>query len=180
MNYHLLKAINGWSGNGAVDAVMKFVAQDLIFIVFALFAITCAITLRRRKLAPLLAACAALALAFLLGLAAAAVYSEKRPFTTHPALHRLISHGAGQSFPSDHATAAFAIALATFAFLSLRWGGLFFIAAALIGFARVYAGIHYPGDVLGSFVVALVAVAIVGATSMALGRRVLLRPRLMR
>jgi undecaprenyl-diphosphatase len=175
MNYHLLKTINGWSGNHALDEVMKFVAKDLIFVVFAAFALVCLVVLRRRKLDPLWAAGATLALAYLLGLGAAAVHSEKRPFTVHPNLHRLIPHGAGQSFPSDHATAAFAIAFATLAFLSLASGALFFLTALLIGFARVYAGVHYPGDILGSFVVAFVAVLIVIAASIALGRRALLR-----
>src|SRR5665213_270877 len=175
MNYDILKTVNGWSGNGIVDAIMKFAAKDLIFIVFVAFAAICLVTFRRRKLDALFAVCATLVLAFALGLGAADVHSEKRPFTTHPNLHRLISHGAGQSFPSDHATAAFAIALAVLAFVSLVWGGLFFLVALLIGFSRVYAGIHYPGDILGSLVVALVALLIVLAARRTLRHRLLMR-----
>jgi undecaprenyl-diphosphatase len=72
-----------------------------------------------------------------------------------------VSHAAGQSFPSDHATAAFGVALATWAFLDRRWGGVLFAAAVLIGFARVYVGVHYPVDILGGLLAAFVGVVIV-------------------
>jgi len=92
-------------------------------------------------------------------LGAAALHPERRPFQTHH-VHLLLTHAPGQSFPSDHATAAFAIALATIAFLSRPAGSVLFILAALIGFARVYDGIHYPGDILGAFLIAVLALPI--------------------
>jgi undecaprenyl-diphosphatase len=87
-------------------------------------------------------------------------------------VHVLVAHAGGQSFPSDHATAAFGVAVAVFAFLSRRWGTGLLAAAALIGFARVYDGIHYPGDVAGSLLVALLGTAIVAAAWQATSRRV--------
>ncbi|WP_441597530.1 MULTISPECIES: phosphatase PAP2 family protein [unclassified Ensifer] len=61
----------------------------------------------------------------------------------------LIERSADPSFPSDHATAAFAIA-ATFLLCGMRTRGLWFLGAAvLIAFSRVYLGIHYVGDILG-------------------------------
>lgn len=67
------------------------------------------------------------------------------------------------SFPSDHATAAFAIA---FAFLMLgrnRQGFALAVAATLISFSRVYVGTHYVSDILGGAVVALATVWLVTA-----------------
>ena len=162
MNDRLLTTINGWSGNQAIDAIMKFAAKDLIFVVFAVLALLAVQRLRQRRLAEVVTTGITLVLAFALGLAAAAVYPERRPFQTHR-LHVLVSHAPGQSFPSDHATAAFAVALAVWVFLSRRWGVVLVLVGGLIGFARVYDGIHYPGDILGSFVVAGLAVAIVVA-----------------
>ena len=52
------------------------------------------------------------------------------------------------SFPSDHATFAFAIAVGLF-LVSKRVGVLALILAALIGLARVYTGEHYVSDVIG-------------------------------
>lgn len=56
------------------------------------------------------------------------------------------------SFTSSHAANHFGIA--AFIFFCLKpcfgkWGWLFFAWAALICYAQVYVGVHYPGDVLG-------------------------------
>jgi undecaprenyl-diphosphatase len=47
------------------------------------------------------------------------------------------------------------------AFLSRRVGFLLLAAAALIGFSRVYVGVHYPADILASLVVAALGVGLV-------------------
>lgn len=108
-------------------------------------------------------ACAAAALlgTFALGLVASAAFYEPRPFTTHPGVRVLTPHDPGQSFPSGHATAAFAIAFVLLAYADHRWGLLALGAAVLIGFARVSAGVHYPGDIAGAAVLAAVAVGAV-------------------
>ena len=167
MNYDVLKTINGLSGNRAADDIMKFAARYLVFLVFALFAVLCWDQLRRRQFVTLFGVVATLGFAFVFGLLAAAIYPEDRPFSTHPGLHQLIKHGAGQSFPSDHALASFAIALAILIFVSRPWGVLLLTLASLIAFARVYVGIHYPGDVLGSLLIAgLAALVAVGLSPM--------------
>ena len=82
-----------------------------------------------------------------------AIWDRPRPYATHPASdHLLSSPSADPSFPSDHATAAFAIAFAVMAF-SRRGGVAFLAAATLIGLSRVALGMHYPSDVLAGTVV---------------------------
>jgi undecaprenyl-diphosphatase len=76
-------------------------------------------------------------------------------------VHQLIAHAPGQSFPSDHATAAFGVALAVAAFLSLGWGVVLFVVALAIGFARIYDGIHYPLDIAGGLLAAVIGVGVV-------------------
>ncbi|HEX8731403.1 MAG TPA: phosphatase PAP2 family protein [Ktedonobacterales bacterium] len=116
----------------------------------------------------------ALSLTILLG----ALIFEPRPFVSHPGLvHRLIPHPADASFPSDHETVSMAIAL-TLVFYVIwqlrraardRVGGGWLRAApmlvvalvalgcaVLIGFARVFVGVHYPVDIAGGAVSALV------------------------
>ena len=68
------------------------------------------------------------------------------------------SHDA--SFPSDHATAAFAIAVAVFCF-HRRIGAVFLVAAAAIAVSRVLLGMHYPTDVLAGALTGTTAALVV-------------------
>lgn len=162
-NARLLRTINDWSGNAALDAVMRFCAQYLIFAIFAVLAVLGLASLRRRAVRPVGLAGATLVAALAVNLLGARLHPELRPFQTQR-VHQLIAHPGGQSFPSDHATAAFAVALAVLVFLSRRWGVVLVVAATLVAFSRVYAGLHYPGDVLGGAAAGLLglAVAVIG------------------
>lgn len=76
-------------------------------------------------------------------------------------VHLLIAPSADYSFPSDHATASFAVA-AVFLLHGMRGRGLAFLVVALIvAFSRVYVGIHYTGDVLGGALTGIMAAAAV-------------------
>jgi undecaprenyl-diphosphatase len=87
-----------------------------------------------------------------LGLAVGKVISElvdrARPFVADPhGVHLFAAHAADPGFPSDHATAAFAIATAIF--LRKRgWGIFALVAAAILSVGRVALGVHYPSDVI--------------------------------
>jgi undecaprenyl-diphosphatase len=112
---------------------------------------------RRGVIAALGAAAIALLTNQVIGLA----WNRPRPFMAHPAsVHVLLSHGTDPSFPSDHAAAAFAIAVVLLA-LHRRLGIAALLGAALMCYARVYVGDHYPGDVIaGALVGAAAAVAV--------------------
>lgn len=77
--------------------------------------------------------------------------------------HLLIDRNADPSFPSDHATATFAIA-AAFLLHGMRRLGLWFLAAAvLVTISRGYVGTHYVCDVLGGALTGISAAALVRA-----------------
>jgi undecaprenyl-diphosphatase len=76
------------------------------------------------------------------------LWVRPRPFIAHPGtVHTLISHANDGSFPSDHAAAGFAIAT-TLWLVHRRWGTVALLAAVVMSYARVFDGVHYPGDVL--------------------------------
>ncbi len=88
------------------------------------------------------------------------IWYRPRPFVSHPkAVHLLVSHPADASFPSDHASAAFAISFVLLAF-HRRLGALALLYAILMSYARVYVGEHYPGDVAAGFVVGAAAAGV--------------------
>jgi undecaprenyl-diphosphatase len=100
---------------------------------------------RLRDRQAVLHAGAAAVLALLIDLAITGAYFRDRPFLAHPA-HLLVPGPGDSSFPSNHATAAFAIAVAVL-FYNRRFGIVLLGLATLIAVDRVFVGIHYPGDV---------------------------------
>ena len=110
----------------------------------------------RRALAQLVIAVPlALALNYLIGLA----YPHPRPFMIGLG-HTFLSHAPESSFPSDHATAMWTVALGMLIWSRAKWAsGLAIVLAALTSWARVFLGVHFPFDILGSMAVAAAAVA---------------------
>jgi undecaprenyl-diphosphatase len=158
VNYHLFELINSAAGRiDWLDDLLEFAATWLIYGVFALAAVVVAVAVRHRRLSEVIEVGAALVLAFLTATLLAHLSHELRPFQSHP-VHQLIAHGGGISLPSDHATAAFTLAFAVGAFLDRTWGMILVAAAVVIGFARVWAGLHYPGDILAAAIIAALAV----------------------
>ncbi len=105
-------------------------------------------------------------LSFLLGLAVNQIIlllvHRIRPYDAGVS-HLLIAPSADPSFPSDHATATFAIA-AAFLLHGMRRVGFWFLAAALlVTVSRVYIGTHYVSDVLGGALTGVLAAIAVRA-----------------
>ena len=102
---------------------------------------------------------AAAAVAFVVNYVIHSAWDRPRPYESHVIRHPW-SVSTDASFPSDHASVALAIAFAVLAF-DLTAGSVLLVAAILIAVGRVLIGAHYPGDVLASLGVALVAAFVV-------------------
>jgi undecaprenyl-diphosphatase len=110
----------------------------------------------------------------LLNVALGQLWFHDRPFVDHPrATLLLVQHGADNSFPSDHASVAFAVAFAVLAF-HRRLGLVLLLGAAAVAIDRIFVGVHYPIDVTASLFVGLLGCA---AAEQALRSRRSQRPR---
>ena len=103
-------------------------------------------------------------LTFLLGLAINQVVllfvHRARPYDVGVS-RALVARTADPSFPSDHATAAFAIVFAMFAAGRRGQGAAFAAAALLVSFSRLYVGAHWFTDLLGGAATAAIAAIVV-------------------
>jgi undecaprenyl-diphosphatase len=151
MDTALLHALNGFAfrHDGFEDPLTLYVgaSQILFMALLALLVLVDRGTGWRRR--------AAVAAGFGAGLALAGaqvisrVVDRPRPFVADPrGVHLFAGHAADASFPSDHATAAFAIATAVL-LRDRRWGAVVLAFAAVLAAGRVALGVHYPTDVLG-------------------------------
>ncbi|TIS88270.1 MAG: phosphatase PAP2 family protein [Mesorhizobium sp.] len=105
-------------------------------------------------------------LSFLIGLGANQIsllfVHRVRPYDAG-VTHLIIPASADWSFPSDHATAAFAI-VAALALQALPGRALIFGAVAmLICWSRLFVGTHYVTDVLGGALTGIAAAVLVRA-----------------
>jgi undecaprenyl-diphosphatase len=73
------------------------------------------------------------------------------------------------SFPSGHAASALSVAAPLAALLPLPLSLLAIGMALVVGLSRAYLGVHYPGDVLAGWILALVGLLAAAPTLAALG-----------
>lgn len=95
-----------------------------------------------------------------------AIVQRPRPFEAVPGVDALMGANVGASFPSGHAATSAAGALLLAAILP-RVAPAVVLLALAIGCSRVYAGVHYPTDVLAGAAIGCVA----GAAAVALRAR---------
>jgi undecaprenyl-diphosphatase len=88
------------------------------------------------------------------------LWERPRPYVAHPGdAHLFVPASHDPSFPSDHATAAFAIAMAIW-LRSRRAGAVAFALAFVLALSRVAVGVHYPSDVLAGALIGIAAALI--------------------
>ncbi len=92
-------------------------------------------------------------IALTVALLAAHAFGRVRPYNAAPQIVelRIPAPTTANAFPSAHTSTAFALATGI-AFAMPEYGIAAYLLAALVGFGRMAAGVHYPTDVLGGIV----------------------------
>ncbi|GAB3459077.1 undecaprenyl-diphosphate phosphatase [Massilia terrae] len=158
LNLILFSALNASAGlSGWQLLSARFAAEWLILLVpLTLAALWIGGDARQRQAAvhACLAAIGALAVNATIGL----LWFHPRPFMAGVG-HTFLHHAPDSSFPSDHATILFTVALAL-AFSQIdnarRIGSLLLPVAVVVAWARVFLGVHYPMDMFGALLVSVV------------------------
>lgn len=80
---------------------------------------------------------------------------EPRPFVTFNFIP-LADNKPDLSFPSRHAT-LMAVMAFSYLYFKSKWSIFFLALMLLVGISRIYVGVHYPLDILGGFMVGILA-----------------------
>ena len=119
-----------------------------------------------RSVLPVAAGAVAAGVAWALANLAKAIADRPRPYqvVADAVLRQQPAHGT--SFPSSHTAVTVAVVIALLPFLPRVLAGVAIGYAVLVGWSRVYLGVHYPLDVLAG---AGIGMAVGGAVLLALG-----------
>lgn len=176
LDYRLFEFFNAWAGkNSAANAIIIFFAQYVIWFVYAGL---CLWWFLGKDRIPVRQRLVLIFSSVVLGRGMAveiirAIYHRARPFLAYRVtklIHVVLLLGRDNegSFPSGHTTIMFAIAGALY-FYNKKLAGRLVLLGLLIGLARVSAGIHYPGDILGGIIVGLISAWLIEKT---LGKKI--------
>ena len=156
----IVRQVQSWFPGTIGHFVATFFARWLIFFYAPLVAAT---SWRKHRSAFRHAAYEAAwsgLLAFSVSMLIERVTERLRPFQVSAEISALVPPPSTYSFPSAHASTAFAIA-ASLAFAHPLLGVVALGMAVLVAFGRVAAGVHYPSDVLAGAVLGVACALVV-------------------
>ncbi|MDO7905215.1 undecaprenyl-diphosphatase [Paenibacillus sp. JX-17] len=155
MNYEVFTWINRFADqNPLLDDAFIFLSKYAIWIMIVVLALVWIRGNRKQQRMVVYAFIGAAFAVLSTKIVIAPWIGHPRPFTEH-SVHQLIDHTPDGSFPSKHAAFAFTLAFLSFA-INRPVGRVMLILAVLIGLSRVYVGVHYPADILGGAVFAVI------------------------
>lgn len=156
---------NTWFSSPALDIFFKTITEPRTWIIPLVIAVIFFLVKEKKNAIPVI-------ILALITIAATDLISVRivkplvaRPRPCHPDMfiqgcHFLLGKKRSFSFPSSHATNMFGLAT-LFSFFYPKRIIYFVTFACLIGFSRIYCGVHYPGDVFGGFVLGFIIAWIV-------------------
>lgn len=138
-----------------MDTIIIFIAQYLYLLVLFIGAVFFILQPGRIRKSIVICSIIIVPLAYIVSRIAGVLYYDPRPFVVGHFIP-LIAHAADNGFPSDHVLITGAVAMVLW-FYNKKLSVVLWALALLIGWARVYGGIHHPADIAGSVIIALIA-----------------------
>lgn len=162
MDLKVLNYVNQFAGRWAwLDLAGQFFAENAIVVLFALVLLFWFFDKdtqkKKNRYAVILALESIIIGRGILTVLIRSFLPRVRPFVENHITLLINQSPLEASFPSGHAVMAFTLSL-PFLIYNRKAGIWFFLLAVLISVSRVFAGVHYPSDILGGFVLSLIVV----------------------
>jgi len=159
LNQSLFLKINSFVGNNSIIDFLVVACGEYMPYLFILIEVLLYFVFKKKNIAifAFMSMVLALAINQIIGM----FYFHNRPFVDGLGT-TLVKHVPDSSFPSDHT--AFMFGIAIYILLSMDdklFGRVLLLLAFIGGVARVFIGVHYPFDILGSIVTATIASLII-------------------
>ncbi len=156
-NTELFKRINSYTSKyPALDIIAIFIAKAGVLVI-PTYLIWIFLKDKGRYRQQALSGLYCGTLGLLLNYLTSLLYFVPRPSTVHAGI-TLIHHSNDASFPSDHVTLILSVGFYFMYNTELRYQGVFItLLGVAVGLARVFCGIHWPMDVMGSIATSLIA-----------------------
>ena len=153
--------INRYLHNNFLDILMPLI-KNRAYLIFLPFFLWLLLKARKNALIILALAFASLLIADWSSNTLKHYFERVRPCSALDGVRALVGCGGSFSMPSNHAANAFAFVTPFLILLKSRMRCVFVIVALLVGFSRVYVGVHYPSDVIvGALLGLLLAISVV-------------------
>ena len=153
MNTFIFRAINDLAGQSQwLDGIMAFSANNLGYILVGLVFLVCYFNRNKYKEITVLSLGSAIVSRFIVVALIRHFYYNPRPFLILQNVHQLLEHDTESSFPSGHMAFYFALATVLYRY-DRKIGITAFVLSGLMGFARIFVGVHWPLDIVAGIVV---------------------------
>ncbi|QXL83221.1 phosphatase PAP2 family protein [Comamonas sp. NLF-1-9] len=154
-NHGLFLLINAPHAPGAAMLVFARLCAAWLVLAVPLYLVVAWLRGREGVRRVLLEALAASALGFAASAAIGLLWPQPRPFMLGLG-SALMAHAPTASFPSNHLTGIWSVALSLCLHAPTRRAGLALLLLGLpVAWARIYLGVHFPLDMLGALLLAL-------------------------
>lgn len=142
-----------------MNNVIVFLASYLIFFLFLGLFWLWIIDGRKLQETALHAIVSAL-LSWMVGAFLKDIFGTVRPYVLSGMVPLTVTAPQDAAFPSSHMAATMALAVSVFLH-DKKVGAWFMVGSILVGIGRIWAGVHYPQDVVGGAVVGTVVALVV-------------------
>ncbi|MCX6809170.1 MAG: phosphatase PAP2 family protein [Candidatus Berkelbacteria bacterium] len=164
IDQNLLEALNRFfiGQSSAVDGLFKFFGVYFIYTLPVILLVMWFLIKDRQKRIALVMSMVSLVISiFGFNKLISHFWYRARPDIIVIGLKEVFFHRPDFSFPSDHASALFAITFTLYLFGYKKAANWFLLYSLIIVFARVVIAVHYPLDIIGGAAVALAASLVV-------------------